>query len=220
MSATESNKNDVIGFVYNAKLSLDNASQCFVIDELVDLPEGFLMAEKHLHTLRTTFTSIYTKLSVENLNEVYPNSNSATQEYCSHIAYVKELFEIINCPNDNSEVKMKKYQMAVQDHRGMGLEKVMLHLINCAMVVAKKPLVTDKQKEALKEAQDEMKDLPPLYDGNSAGGIAVNHHSSGHQFNYSGTGHQNICNSGFQITGNNDRGVYNYMTDPNRVDKS
>ncbi|UKZ72202.1 uncharacterized protein TrAtP1_013142 [Trichoderma atroviride] len=220
MNSSENNKLDVISFVYNAKLALDSASQCFVVGELVDLPEAFPIAEKHLHTLRTTFDSIHTKLNGEYLSEVYPNSSIAAQAYCSYIAYVKEILEIAKCSSDNSELKMKKYQRIVQDNNGVGLEKAMLYLIKCARVVAKKPFVSDKQKEALREAQDEMKDLPPAFNDSSMGDAIMNHHSSGHQFNHGGTGHQNICNSGFQITGNNDRGVYNYMIKSNEVDES
>lgn len=220
MNSSENNKNNVISFVYNAKLALDNTSQCFVVGELVDLPEAFPVAEKHLHTLRTTFASIHMKLNGGYLGEVYPNSSNAAQEYCSRIAYVKELLEIAKCPSDNAELKMKKYQRIVRDNKGMGLEKAMLYLIKCARVVAKKPFVTDKQKEALREAQDEMTDLPPVFDDSPMGDVTMNHHSSGHQFNHGGTGHQNICNSGFQITGNNDRGVYNYVIKSNEVDES
>jgi hypothetical protein len=220
MSSSENNKSDVINFVYNAKLALDNTSQCFVVGELVDLPEAFPIAEKHIRTLRTIFASIHTKLTGEYLSEVYPNSSNAAQEYCRHIAYVKELLEVAKCPSDNAELKMKKYQRVVQDNNGMGLENAMLYLIKCARVVAKKPFVTDKQKESLKEAQDEIEDLPPAFDDGSKGDVIMNHHSSGHQFNHGGTGHQNICNSGFQITGNNDRGVYNYVIKSNEVDES
>ncbi|KAL7919400.1 hypothetical protein ACQKWADRAFT_195485 [Trichoderma austrokoningii] len=221
MNASENSKNDVIGFVYNAKLALDNASQHFGVGELVDLPVAFPVAEKHLHTLRATFTSIHTKLNGDNLSEVYTNSSSnATQEYCRHITYVKKLFETVKSASDSAELKMKKYQRVVQDNKGMGLEKVMLYLIKCARVVAKKPFVTDKQKEALKEAQNELEDLPPVFDHSPTGGVIRNHHSSGHQFTHGGTGHQNICNSGFQITGNNDGGVYNYRIKPGEANES
>ncbi|KAL6892131.1 hypothetical protein GGI43DRAFT_196831 [Trichoderma evansii] len=154
----------------------------------------------------------------QDLSKIYQSINETMQDYGGHVSYLQLLFETVRSRNDNADLRLKKYKKIVQNHKGMGLEKVMLHLLNCAIRVAKAPLVTGKEIKDLEGALNEVTDLTPLSD-DCLGGGTMNNYGTGNQFQHNGNGNQNICEDGFQVNGNNDHAVYNYQARQKEADK-
>jgi predicted RNase H-like nuclease (RuvC/YqgF family) len=238
----------IIRYVCSAKSALENAnSYCTrVTAKIPDLPKAFSVAAQHLSTLKAVVTTIHDSLNIirdgddeedrrnkeqdrenedDKLNEICQNINGTMEGYVQHVENLQKFFEIVNGRGDNADSRLKKYKKSVQSNRGTGLEKVMQHLLECAISVAKVPLVTQSDIENLEKALDDVRSLTPLFDDCSAGAI-MNNFGAGNQFQHNGVGHQNICEDGVQINGNNDNAQFHFQARqarqarPNDTDRS
>ncbi|KAM0514561.1 hypothetical protein ACHAPE_006857 [Trichoderma viride] len=249
MSPPEINIDSIIRYVCSAKSALSDASAycARVASKIPDLPDAFAVAAQHLPTLKTVFTTIHESIiaisgcnedqdynnkeqhqdnkkevhnnTEEKLNKIYSDINDTMKDYAIHVTYLQQLFETVGGRSDNADSRLKKYKKSVQDNKGTGLEKVMLHLLECAIGVAKEPLVTQGDIKNLEKALDDVTSLSPLFD-ETPSGATMNNFGAGNQFQHNGVGHQNICEDGFQVNGNNDNATYHFQAKAKDADKS
>lgn len=218
MPAPEITKTQVLRCIRDTLFALGKAAEsCGTLSKDPDLPKAFSVVAKHLPLTVAVFTSLNTYLKSisedkedRKLRDMYPVIKEVTKDGYDHVRSLEDLFETVTHSDDDAYVKLTSYRSAVQINGGKRVEKVMLDLLNGAALVSQEPFVTQEQIQALQEALQEVKKLPPSLDDALESSVVMNHSGSGSQFYHGGKGHQDICSGGFQVTGDNHSATYNY----------
>ncbi|KAI0096306.1 hypothetical protein F4776DRAFT_651636 [Hypoxylon sp. NC0597] len=177
--------------------------QCNADQDFTGLSDAFPMIAKHLPILLQTLGSMQNYLgNTEETEEVKKKYNAVSQfaEMCRKQAgYFEDIFVAITA--DNSVPKLERYRNAVDDADGARIESVTRKLLDQAVDLAVAPLVSDDLIEELERAQEEVAALGPSLKDDHRVGATLNNYAGGVQFFHNGTGNQNHCSGGVQVTG-------------------
>ncbi|KAL7955692.1 hypothetical protein V8C34DRAFT_316237 [Trichoderma compactum] len=153
------------------------AEQWANIDETADLPEALYIAPQAL---------AYIPMLLRSLEVTYFNS----------------IFEAVTSPS-KFPTRDEKYRLAAEKYGGIPIEAAVRELLHEAINSVEVLSDEDGLKSALQAQFDKVDKLKPSLTQNPKGTISVNHYGRGNQFYHGGRGHQNHCEGGIQITGDN-----------------
>ncbi|KAI1414900.1 hypothetical protein F5Y13DRAFT_10067 [Hypoxylon sp. FL1857] len=200
----EITKEMVLRTLDDANYALKKAvNSCKADQDFSSLPEAFPVIAKHLPILSQTLESMSQYLAdSEETNEIKQRYAAICRlaEMCRKQAgYLQDIFIAIAA--NNAIPKLEQYRKAVANSGGIRIESIIQNLLEQAVEVAVVPLVGDALIKELQGAREEVAALGPSLKEDPKEMMTLNNYGEGNQFYHGGTGHQNHCAGGIQITG-------------------
>lgn len=182
------------------------AEQWANIDETADLPEALYIAPQALAyipmLLRSLEGYIIEIQEANALKEKYGEIYEFAELCQKQVTYFNSIFEAVTS-SGKFPTRDEKYRLAAEKCGGLPIEVAVKELLQEAINLATLLSDEDGLKSELQAAFDKVDKLKPSLTQTPKGTISVNHYGRGNQFYHGGRGHQNHCEGGIQITGDN-----------------
>ncbi|KAL6829142.1 hypothetical protein J3E69DRAFT_330469 [Trichoderma sp. SZMC 28015] len=211
---TEREWKRLFGYLEQASNELDQTvNTSATLKEIKNLPPTFYLVVKHLSVVKEAVTSIRTCLRD---GGAYPTSHEKYKALCdfskscrNQSKYLRDLIDAVTTanspttPDTQSPANLDKYYKVVEGGKGFKVDDVLKGLFQEAVdVTSATPLIDDNLRETLQNALQEISLQRASSSELPKAGVMLSNYGSGSQFCHNGTGNQNRCDGGIQITGN------------------
>ncbi|KAM6483392.1 hypothetical protein HDV62DRAFT_358460 [Trichoderma sp. SZMC 28011] len=184
------------------------------LKNIENLPPTFNFIVKHLSVLKDVVISMRDRIGDGNAyqtsHEKYKAIYKLSKTCQDQSKYLRELIDAVattstpTTSDTNSPANLDNYhKVVVERGRGFKVDDVLKGLLKKTVeVTSGTQLIDDNLRETLQNALQEItsQGVPSSEQPNA--GVSLNNYGAGSQFCHNGTGNQNRCDGGIQITGN------------------
>lgn len=175
------------------------------VKDSAGLPSAFSIVTKHLPTLHQALD--YLKRRLEDIPDsqrfadkhmdIYRLSKTSQDQS----EYLQDFFAAVTTTDGSRG--LDKYRDIVKKNNDKKIEDVLKNLLSQTIdIVSAEPLKDEALIRELEKALNEITSLAPSLPENAKRGPMLNNHGNGNQFYHGGSGNQNHCSGGVQVTGN------------------